>query len=82
MKIRRLALAPAVDARRTLQPLQDWVTEAARRRPHELAVEAPEGALTYAELDDAVDRCARRLAALGVGEGVRVATTLPPSLAF
>ena len=62
--------------------MHDWVTEAARRRPDHSAVEAPDGALTYAELDDRVERCARQLAALGVGEGERVATTLPPSLAF
>jgi o-succinylbenzoate---CoA ligase len=38
--------------------------------------------VTYAELDAAATRAARRLAALGVREGDRVATTLPPSLAF
>ncbi|MGI8945752.1 MAG: AMP-binding protein [Thermoleophilaceae bacterium] len=59
--------------------MHDWVREAARRRPDHVAVEAPDGAHTYAQLDAAVDRCARRLAALGVGEGDRVATTLPPS---
>ena len=58
------------------------MTEAARERPDHVAVEAPDGALTYAELDDAIARCARRLAALGVGEGDRVATALAPSLAF
>ena len=56
--------------------------EAALERPDHVAVEAVDGTLTYAELDHAVDRCARRLAALGVGEGARVATTLPPSIAF
>ena len=62
--------------------MDDWVTLAARERPDQIAVEAPDGALTYAELDAAADRCARRLAALGVGEWSRVATTLPPSRAF
>jgi O-succinylbenzoic acid--CoA ligase len=38
--------------------------------------------LTYAELHERASRCARRLAALGVGEGDRVATTLPPGPAF
>jgi O-succinylbenzoic acid--CoA ligase len=38
--------------------------------------------VTYAELDDGAARAARRLAALGVGEGDRVATTLPPGLEF
>lgn len=62
--------------------MHDWVSEAARDRPGHTAIEAPDGGLTYAALDEAADRCARRLAALGVGEGDRVATTLPPSLAF
>jgi O-succinylbenzoic acid--CoA ligase len=38
--------------------------------------------LSYAELEAAAASCARRLAALGVGEGDRVTTTLPPGLAF
>ena len=40
------------------------------------------GSLTYAELDRAATRAARQLAALGVGEGDRVATTLPPGEDF
>jgi o-succinylbenzoate---CoA ligase len=39
-------------------------------------------AVTYAELHAGAARTARRLATLGVGEGHRVATTLPPGLAF
>jgi o-succinylbenzoate---CoA ligase len=35
------------------------------------------GIVTYADLDEAASRTARRLAALGVGQGERVATTLP-----
>lgn len=38
--------------------------------------------LSYAELDSRVDRVVRRLAALGVREGDRVATGLAPSTAF
>jgi O-succinylbenzoic acid--CoA ligase len=38
--------------------------------------------LTYSELDEAAARTARRLAALGVGPGGLVATTLPTGLAF
>ncbi len=45
-------------------------------------MEAAAGTLTYAQLDAAADIAARRLAALGVGEGDRVATTLPPGLDF
>jgi len=62
--------------------MRDWIGEAARARPDHVAVEAPDGRLTYAELDERADLAARRLAALGVGEGGRVATTLPPSTAF
>ncbi|HYI79728.1 MAG TPA: AMP-binding protein [Thermoleophilaceae bacterium] len=62
--------------------MRDWVSEAARARPEHVAVEAHDGALTYAELDERADAAARRLAALGVGEGGRVATTLPPSAEF
>jgi o-succinylbenzoate---CoA ligase len=59
--------------------MRDWIGEAARTRPDHPAVEASDGALTYAELDERADVAARRLAALGVGAGGRVATTLPPS---
>jgi o-succinylbenzoate---CoA ligase len=38
--------------------------------------------VTYRDLDAAATRAARRLAALGIGAGDRVATTLPPGLAF
>jgi len=38
--------------------------------------------MSYAELAAGAARAARRLAALGVGEGERVATTLPPGAAF
>ena len=62
--------------------MSDWLTAAARRRPDHPAVVAPDGAATYSELDARADTAARRLAALGVGEGGRVATELGPSLAF
>lgn len=62
--------------------MPDWLTAAARRRPDHPAVVAPDGAATYAQLDERADVAAARLAALGVGEGGRVATTLRPSLAF
>ncbi len=38
--------------------------------------------LSYAELDAAAAAAARRLAALGVGPGDRIATTLPPGVDF
>jgi O-succinylbenzoic acid--CoA ligase len=62
--------------------MRDWIGEAARARPDHVAVEAPDGALSYAELDERSDVAARQLAALGVGQGGRVTTTLPPSTAF
>jgi O-succinylbenzoic acid--CoA ligase len=62
--------------------VRDWIGEAARERPGHVAVEAPDGGVTYAELDERADVAARRLAALGVGEEGRVATTLPPSCEF
>jgi O-succinylbenzoic acid--CoA ligase len=62
--------------------MHDWVTAAARERPEHPAVIAPDGVATYAELDERAEVSARRLAALGVGDGGRVATTLPPSTEF
>jgi len=62
--------------------VDDWVTKAARTRPEHPAVEAAEGALTYAELDREADLAARRLTALGVGPRARVAATLAPGIDF
>ncbi len=62
--------------------MKDWVRQASEARPDHPAVEAAAGTLTYAQLDSEADAAARRLAALGVGEGDRVATTLPPGLDF
>ena len=45
-------------------------------------METAAGSLTYAQLDAEADVTARRLSALGVGEGDRVATTLAPGLDF
>jgi o-succinylbenzoate---CoA ligase len=62
--------------------VNDWLSAAAASRPDHSAVETPEGSVSYAELDERVQATARRLAALGVEQGGRVATTLPPSLDF
>jgi o-succinylbenzoate---CoA ligase len=62
--------------------MQDWLTAARRSRPDHAAVVAPDGTASYAELDERADVAARQLAALGVGERGRVATTLAPSVAF
>jgi O-succinylbenzoic acid--CoA ligase len=66
----------------TLRSVDDWLTAAARERPEHPALDAPDGSLTYAELDARADGAARQLAALGVEDGGRVATTLPPSTDF
>ncbi len=63
-------------------PLYDPVRRHAHQRPDALAVRSGKRELTYAELDAAADRIARRLAAAGVVPGDRVATTLPPGTDF
>jgi len=62
--------------------VNDWLAAAAKDRPEHPAIEAPDGKATFAELHSRADCSARRLAALGVGQGGRVATTLAPSIAF
>jgi O-succinylbenzoic acid--CoA ligase len=62
--------------------LDDWLTRRASTHAELPALITPAGSTTYAELADGAARTARRLAALGAWEGERVATTLPPGLAF
>jgi o-succinylbenzoate---CoA ligase len=62
--------------------LDDWLTRRASTHPERPALMTDAGITTYGQLDAAAARTARRLAALGVGEGDRVATTLPPSAEF
>jgi O-succinylbenzoic acid--CoA ligase len=62
--------------------LDDWLTRRARTHSAQPALILESGPVTYAELHAGAERTARRLAALGVREGDRVATTLPPGLAF
>ena len=62
--------------------MDDWLTRRARTHAERPALITPECSTSYAELAAAAARTARRLAALGVGEGERVATTLPPGAAF
>ena len=71
----------AIDGR-TIVRLDEWLDLAARARPDHPAVESSSGTLSYAELDALATLTARRLAAQGVGEGDRVATTLPPGPEF
>jgi o-succinylbenzoate---CoA ligase len=57
--------------------VQPWVLTAAAKRPDRVAVETPEGGLSYAELADAAAGAASTL------EGAaRVAVALPPGLDF
>jgi len=62
--------------------LDDWLTRRARTHSAQPALILESGPVTYEELHAGAERTARRLAALGVGENDRVATTLPPGLAF
>jgi o-succinylbenzoate---CoA ligase len=62
--------------------VQEWLSRAAADRPGRPALVVEGRAVTYAELDAAAARVARRLAARGVGPGDRIATTLPPGVAF
>ena len=55
-------------------PIDPWLPRAAALRPDRIALEAPEGALTYAELLDA--------ARIDAAPGSRVALALPPGLDF
>src|SRR5215218_7186830 len=55
-------------------PIDPWLSRAAALRPGRVAIEAPEGSLTYAEL---LER-----ARLDVAPGSRVALALPPGLEF
>ena len=62
--------------------MEDWLGHRARTHAERPALIGETGIATYAELDAAASRTARRLAALSVGEGDRIATTLPPGREF
>ncbi|MGO1480596.1 MAG: AMP-binding protein [Brachybacterium sp.] len=62
--------------------LPEELHESALRRPDHLAVVAHDGCLTYAELDRAIARSARDLAAAGVAEGDQVLVQLPNSVTY
>ncbi|MEW2620516.1 non-ribosomal peptide synthase/polyketide synthase [Streptomyces sp. NPDC048106] len=65
----RVALPPA--------SLADQLHAQATRTPGALAVSAPDGELTYAELDERANRLARLLLAHGAGPGSYVGVLLP-----
>jgi O-succinylbenzoic acid--CoA ligase len=60
--------------------VESWLARAARTRPHGAALRVAAGAVSYVRLDAAADRAARRLSALGVRPGDRVALALPARL--
>ncbi|MCG5214613.1 amino acid adenylation domain-containing protein [Streptosporangium sp. KLBMP 9127] len=62
-----------------MRRLSDLVRAGARRMPGALAVRAPDGDLTYGELDGLADQIGRALAARGVRGGDRVAIWLDKS---
>jgi O-succinylbenzoic acid--CoA ligase len=62
--------------------LDDWLTRRAATHAERPALITAGGSTSYGQLAAGAARTARRLAALGVGEGDRVATTLPPGVAF
>ncbi|MFN2416205.1 MAG: amino acid adenylation domain-containing protein [Pyrinomonadaceae bacterium] len=61
------------------KPVQRLFEEQAARTPEAVAVAAPGRELTYRELDARANQLARRLRALGVGRGSRVAICLEHS---
>src|SRR4051812_3682307 len=65
----------------TINLLDDWLTRRASSHAGSPALITHAGTTTYAQLDEGAARTARKLAARGVGEGDRVATTLPAGLA-
>jgi O-succinylbenzoic acid--CoA ligase len=62
--------------------VQPWLVRAAARRPDAVALDAPEGALTYAQLEERATGAARALHARGARAGQRVGLALPAGLAF
>jgi o-succinylbenzoate---CoA ligase len=62
--------------------VEGWLERAASNAPTVMAVEGPEGALTYAQLHARAHAGARVLAERGAGPGRRVGIALPPGVAF
>ncbi|HEY2141648.1 MAG TPA: AMP-binding protein [Solirubrobacteraceae bacterium] len=62
--------------------VEAWLARAAAVRPKHIALDAPEGSCTYAELFMAASIAESDLAHRGVGKGDRVAIALPAGLDF
>ena len=62
--------------------VEGWLPRAAAARPGGVALQTPDGAVSYAELLADASAGAAELAARGARPGQRVAIALPPGLAF
>jgi O-succinylbenzoic acid--CoA ligase len=62
--------------------VEGWLPRAAATRPGEVALQAPDGAVSYTELLAYASAGAAELAARGAAPGQRVAIALAPGLAF
>ena len=62
--------------------MESWLGRAARTRPHAVALESADGSLDFSALDARATSAARRLSALGVTAGDRVALALPARAPF
>ena len=62
--------------------VEGWLPRAAAVRPGGVALQTPDGAVSYAELLAGAGAGAAELDARGAGPGQRVAIALPPGLAF
>jgi len=62
--------------------VEGWLDRAARARPGHVALQTPQGSLSYSELLAAARAGAEQLAERGARRGQRVAIAMPPGLAF
>ena len=62
-----------------MKRIEQFIADAARRFSDRIAVDAPTGSFTYAELEETSRRFARVLLDSGVGPGDRVGIHLPRS---
>jgi O-succinylbenzoic acid--CoA ligase len=62
--------------------VESWLARAARARPRAVALDSADGRLDFAELDARASSAARRLSALGVRAGDRVALALAARAPF
>lgn len=63
-------------------PIFAHLTELARERPEQVAVITTGGAMTYRQLEEDSDRCARGLKRIGIGRGTRTVLMVTPGIEF